>query len=122
MSKTLNLVFFIMFCIVPIFFSCSRYQSINSVKLPSTPEVSKEGRYALVLDPYISMRDQPGDLGITVAHGRRGEIYQIQGTKIINSEKKNVIWIDLGVGWTPESSIQLYSSEEKAHTASKSLK
>lgn len=97
--------------------SCSRESSIRTLAFSSTPVISTAERFALLVDPYISMRDQPGEDGITIAHGRRGEIYPVNGKRIIQTGKSNVIWIDLGSGWVPETTVQLYSSQEKAHTA-----
>jgi hypothetical protein len=97
--------------------SCLRGMSIKTIDLPSTPEISMSERYALVLDPYISLRDQPGEKGITVSHGRRGEIYEITGKKILENGNENTVWVNLGNGWVNQSSVDLYSSREKAVTA-----
>jgi hypothetical protein len=102
--------------------SCMRNSSITTLDLPSTPAVSTLERYALVLDPYISLRDLPGETGITIAHGRRGEIYEVSGKRIVQTGTEGVIWLHLGEGWVLASSVQLYSSREKAETAAAALK
>lgn len=99
-------------------FSCAKGRSIDTLELPSTPIISTSERFALVLDPYISLRDQPGEKGITVSHGRRGEIYEVTGKKIIEGDDENVVWVNLVSGWCPVASVELYSSREKAVTAS----
>ncbi len=97
--------------------SCSRGRTINTLSFPATPAVSTVERFALVIDPYISMRDQPGKDGITISHGRRGEIYSVSGNRLVQGDKTTVLWINLGTGWVAESSVQLYSSMDKAKTA-----
>ncbi len=97
--------------------SCSRGHTIGTLDFPSTPAVSTQERFALVVDPYVSMRDRPGSEGITISHGRRGEIYPVSGNRLVPGENSNVVWIHLGTGWVAQSSVQLYSSMEKAKTA-----
>ena len=97
--------------------SCAKNTSLGTLDLPSTPAVSESNRYALVLDPYISLRDKPGDQGVTVAHGRRGEIHEVTGKKIIETQSENEVWVNLGSGWVSSLSVELYSSREKAETA-----
>lgn len=118
-SKFLPAVF-IVFAILTV--SCNRKTTIRQLEFPSTPIVSGTERFALVIDPYISMRDEPGEKGITIAHARRSEMYSVDGKRIIRSGNKQTVWIDLGKGWVPETSVQLYSSAEKAKTASELLK
>ena len=91
--------------------SCMRNSSISTLE-----------RFALVLDPYISLRDLPGETGITIAHGRRGEIYEVSGKRIVQTGSEGIVWVLLGEGWVTASSVQLYSSREKADTAAAALK
>lgn len=98
--------------------SCGNPRSIKSLDLPSTPVISESDRFALVLDPYVALRDEPGATGITVSHVRRGEVYPITGKRILDEGSTIAIWVDLGSGWCPVASIELYSSREKAETAS----
>jgi len=101
--------------------SCSRHGSLNAIDIPSTPVLEADERYAVIIEPYVSMRDQPGEKGITIAHSRRGDIFTVKGRRIIETEDSRVLWIDLGSGWVTESSVQLYSGQDKARTAAKLL-
>ena len=120
-SKKLIPVFY---CVVLLFLtvSCAKHNTISTIVLPSTPIISTTDRFALVIDPYISLRDQPGESGITVSHGRRGEIYGITGTKIIKTGRETVLWVNLGTGWVVSNSVEFYSSNDKAKTASARFK
>lgn len=103
-------------------FSCSSPRTLNSIAIPDTPVLSADARYAVVIEPYVSMRDQPGDKGITIAHSRRGDIFTVKGNRIVETADARVLWIDLGKGWVTESAVQLYSGEERAKTAARALK
>jgi hypothetical protein len=96
------------------FASCARIGGLSSVKFPATPVISSVDSVVLVLDPYISIRDQPGESGITVAHGRRGEIFNVTGKRIIRTEETENLWIQLENGWVPETAVRLYAGKEKA--------
>ena len=101
--------------------ACSRHGSLTAIDIPSTPVLSSDERYAVIIEPYVSMRDQPGEKGITIAHSRRGDIFTVKGRRILESGEARVLWIDLGAGWVTEWSVQLYSGEDKARTAAKLL-
>jgi len=98
--------------------SCRDSRSLRSLDLPSTPVITESDRFALVLDLYVALRDEPGPTGITVSHVRRGEVYAITGKRIIEEGKSNAVWVCLEGGWCPVLSVELYSSREKAETAS----
>lgn len=102
--------------------SCAKNTSIASLQFPSTPAVSTENRFALVIDPYVTLRDIPGEKGITMANGRRGDIYEVTGSRIIPEGVIHAVWLNLGKGWVNSRSVQLYSSEERAQTAADALR
>ncbi|HNY22168.1 MAG TPA: hypothetical protein PKO22_08480 [Treponemataceae bacterium] len=101
--------------------SCSAAGRLGSIKFPSTPVISTEDSVVLVLDPYISIRDQPGENGITVAHGRRGEIFDVVGKKVLIDGKEKTVWIHLKDGWVDERSVSLFSGRDKAQKAAAAL-
>lgn len=102
--------------------SCSGPRSLNGLALPDTPVLAADGRYAVIVEPYVSMRDKPGESGITIAHARKGDIFSVKGKRIVESGDARVLWIDLDKGWVAESCVHLYSGEERAKTAAKLLK
>jgi hypothetical protein len=97
--------------------SCTRKSDITSLELTASPVISRENRVALVVDPYIALRDKPGDDGITIAHARRGDVFLVEGKRFEQTAGTRVLWIDLGTGWVRESSLQFYSSEARACAA-----
>lgn len=102
--------------------SCSGPRSINGLSLPDTPVLASDGRYAVIVEPYVSMRDVPGESGITIAHARKGDIFSVRGKKIVETGGTRVLWINLDKGWVTESCVHLYSGEERAKTAARLLK
>ncbi len=110
----------ILFCLVV--FSCSKSNDLADLDLPSDSAMHDANRYALITETYISVRDKPGDDGITISHARRLDIFKIEGLEIIQKDDQQIHWVNLGVGWVPRSALQLYPSKEKANTASKKLK
>ncbi len=105
-----------------LFLSCSPKRDISSISLDSSPVISREQRVALVVDPYIALRDKPGNDGITIAHARRGDVFIVSGKRIEETAGIRVLWIDLGSGWVQDSSLRFYSSEARARAAGRSLK
>lgn len=97
--------------------SCTPKESVADLQLPSAPVISREHRVALVVDPYIALRDQPGDTGITIAHARRGDVFIVSGKQYITTVSGRALWFNLGNGWVADSSIQLYSCEARARSA-----
>ncbi len=104
---------------VSVLVSCGRVDSLSSLSLPSTPAISTADRFAVIVDPYVSLRDEPGASGITVSHCRKGEIFEVSGKRIVETDGKNEVWVYLGGGWIAQSSVVLFSSRGRALTASK---
>ncbi|HRR02261.1 MAG TPA: hypothetical protein P5286_05110 [Treponemataceae bacterium] len=100
-----------------LFMSCTPKSDITSLELTTSPVISRENRVALVVDPYIALRDKPGDDGITIAHARRGDVFLVEGKRFEQTAGTRVLWIDLGTGWVRESSLRFYSSEARARAA-----
>lgn len=102
--------------------SCSGESPLQTLVLPSDSAMNDANRFALVIETYVSLRDKPGDDGITIAHARRLDVFQVEGLEIINEDGNQTLWVNLGKGWVQRSGVQLYSSKEKVLTAAKKLK
>lgn len=102
--------------------SCSGESPLQTLILPSDSAMNDANRFALVIETYVSLRDKPGEDGITIAHARRLDIFQVEGIEIIKEDGDQTLWVNLGKGWIQRSSVQLYSSKEKVLTAAKKLK
>ena len=119
MSKSI----FYMFFLALIFLSCSKEDVVQEATLPAETALKDFSRYALVIEPYITFRDTPYEDGVTSSHAREGEVFAVESIKVQMKNGKQLIWVELqGAGWVQSSSLQLYTSKEKAITASKKLK
>lgn len=98
--------------------SCGNRGSVSGITLQPTPQLATDERVALLIDPYVSFRDIPGPTGITSYHGRRGEIFDVTGKRFVQTDAGSELWFELGNGWVPAQTVQLYSSRERAKTAS----
>lgn len=102
--------------------SCgAKRATLAELPFDAPSRIASENRIALVTDPYISLRDKAGNDGITVAHGRRGEIYPITGVSLVKTDGALQTWYNLGEGWVLSSSVQIYSDRSKAESAAKTL-
>lgn len=103
-------------------FSCSKQEGLLDLDLPPDSAMNDANRYAIIIETYISIKDKPGDDGITTSHARRLDIFKIEGLEIEKKDGEQILWVNVGSGWVPRSSVQLYSSKEKANTAGKKLR
>lgn len=104
------------------FLSCSDKDAFQRLELPADSAMNDANRFALVIETYISLRDRPGNDGITIAHARKLDVFPVEGLEIVKQNEEQVLWVNLGKGWVQRSSVQLYSSKEKVLTAAKKLR
>ncbi len=112
----------LIYCIIFFLLSCKKDRGLSDVQLPPGTAMDDANHFALIMETYISLKDKPGEDGITIAHARRLDILPVEGLEIIRKNENQTIWIHVGEGWVPRSCVQLYSSKEKAVTAAKKLK
>ncbi len=113
--------FIVLFCCF-FFLACTKTNDLAELDLPSDSPMHDANRYALITETYISVRDKPGDDGISISHARRLDIFKVEGLEIVRKDDEQILWVNLGEGWVPRTALQLYPSREKANTASKKLK
>lgn len=80
-------------------------------------------QWAVISSPYIAYKETPISTSKIASHGRRGDIHQILGKKIVVSEdlKEKTIWYKLPDGWIEESSIYICNNQFQAKTAAKKI-
>ena len=103
--------------------SCTKKDGLENIILPRDTAITNSMQYAVIIEPYVSFRDKPSDDGITSGHARSGEVFSVEAIKSEMKNGKQVLWVNLkDAGWLTSSSVRLYSTKEKAVTASKKLK
>ncbi|HKL85002.1 MAG TPA: hypothetical protein VJ861_01560 [Treponemataceae bacterium] len=122
MKQKNNILFFIFLSLISLFFlACSNKHKISDLTFPSSSIISNENRFALIIDPYIAIRDKPGSDGITVSHGRRGDVLFVRGNQLLTVGKEQQLWINIETGWVQSDKVALFSNKSKALTAAINL-
>ena len=103
-------------------FSCSKNKTSN-ISFEQIPQMSVGEQWAVISSPYIAYKETPISTSKIASHGRRGDIHQILGKKIVVSEdlKEKAIWYKLPDGWIEESSIYICNNQFQAKTAAKKI-
>lgn len=106
--------------------SCSKKVDEIALKPMALSELSPRVSWALVTDPYVACREEPGYESGTLASFRKGEIYEIEGLCTVKigegKEEKKETWYAIQNGWVPGYSVKIFSNKLKAEEALKSLK
>ena len=95
----------------------------SNISFEQIPQMSVGEQWAVISSPYIAYKETPISTSKIARHGRRGDIHQILGKKILVSEdlKEKTIWYKLPDGWIEESSIYIYNNQFQAQTAAKKI-
>ncbi len=102
---------------------CTKRDYIGDIELPEETALTDAVRYAVVMEPYVTFRDMPQDDGITSAHARAGEVFEVQAIKLEMVGGEQVMWVLLkDAGWLVASSLRFYPSKEQATVAARKLK
>ena len=72
--------------------------------------------WAVVVEPYVGFREEPGRDSATNSYCRKDEILQVMGFAINQDGEQ---WYLFENGWIPSSSITIYSNRYKAEAAVK---
>lgn len=115
---------FLRFVLILSFFTilaCKKKLELSHFELADQSQSFSENNYAVICVKYITSLDIPGDNGISVTQMRQGEIYKVQDSCIIKTEKGQSLWLKVKDSWLSEDKVQLYNSFEKAKTASKEI-
>lgn len=120
MKKKIILVLFFSLILLFLFCSCNQQRG-KVVELQPTPDLGLGSEWALVTDPYAIFRSTYDIASESSAHGRRGDVLQVIGKKIITEEKKQTFWYQFEEGWLPETSVKIYPNELKANAAALEL-
>ena len=121
MKFKLLLSFFLLLLIFN-FFSCTKNKTSN-ISFEQIPQMSVGEKWAVISSPYIAYKEIASSTANIISHGRRGDVHQILGKKILVSEdlKEKSIWYKLPDGWIEESSIYIYNNQFQAQTAAKKI-
>lgn len=117
-------IFLSFFAILMIFsFSSCTKNKTSNISFEQIPQMSVGEQWAVISTPYIAYKETPTSNAKISSHGRRGDIHQISGKKIVVSEdlKEKTIWYKLPDGWIEEPSIYICNNQLQAKTAAKKI-
>ena len=119
-SLIISLIIFSAFC----FSSCRKDIEIKNVELPVTRAITKKSNYAVITSSHLRLRTEPTISSKAITILWRGYILEILRKSDIRDfvEGKENYWYLINYdglkGWVFGSYIDIYSSREKAVTAS----
>ena len=102
-------------------FSCRGRGKIAEIDFPPTFVVEAENRFAVVTQPYAVLLDEPGDVGVTLGHCRRGDVFAVTATRFAGPENDRALWVCLEGGWLLREYVILFSSRAQAEEAAQSM-
>ena len=105
--------------LVPFLAGCHRRSGL--IDMTSAPLLQVDAEWALVVDPYALYRSEPSLSAPTAGYGRRGDLQEVQGRRIVTENKEQTLWLQFDLGWLPETSVQLYTNQLKAASAAREL-
>jgi predicted SnoaL-like aldol condensation-catalyzing enzyme len=109
--------------IVPL--SCSQKIEVPEIVLPSTPIMKGTTSWGVVNVSYLKINKEPNNDQHIVTTLRKGDLVQIESVHYINEGRNSSIWFHISKdrlnGWVKDSSLDSYSTKEKAKTASERL-
>ncbi|MCH5291243.1 MAG: hypothetical protein J1D88_05705 [Treponema sp.] len=116
---------FLLCMLVPLVLSgCFKKKEIafdSSDPLALLPDV----QWAVVVQPYVAFRAEPGFEKQVQDHGRRGDIMQVQGKRLVKTESgpsgKITAWYEFEQGWLEDTVVSIYDNKLKAQTAASKL-
>ncbi len=110
-------LFLLLLLLSAVFFSCSGKSRIADIAFPPTYVVEARNRFVVVVHPYAALRDQPGESGVTIGHCRKGDVFELTGTRFVESGGNQMLWVCLEGGWILRSSVILFSTRAQAENA-----
>jgi hypothetical protein len=114
------------------FFGCSRTSSELPVMPPATNPLFREYiGFGVVNISFAHVLNEPGPAGVSQGHLRRGTVVRIIERRQVNNRGSSEIWVlaegnyhgpgSISRGWLQEVSLEVYDSERRANTASRSM-
>ena len=108
-----------------LFSSCSKKKVIDNASLNQASLVPGV-EWAVVQDPYVAFKENPGFDETVVSHARRGEIFEVKGKTTVTtgkgSSKRSDTWYKFEPGWLEANVVMIYNNKLKAEREATLLK
>lgn len=125
MSMSIKTTIFAFFLALPLLLSaCSKKKGIDDASLNQAALVPGV-EWAVVQDPYVAFKENPGFDENVSSHARRGEIFEVKGKTTITSgkgsSKRSDTWYKFEPGWLEANVVMIYNNKLKAEREAKLL-
>ena len=125
-------VFLALFVFIPLVAGCRRDADEQPVLPHAThPLAGDYIGFGVVTASFIHLMSEPGPAGISQGYLRRGTVVRILERRPVIREGGQESWVlaegnylgpgSIARGWLEEASLEVYSSESRANTASKAM-
>ncbi len=116
-----NTIFLLLLLLLLLSVSCSQSKKENSADLAVFNEIATGNEWAVISDPYAAFYSEPSKTSPVQSHGRKADVHEIQGKKIVVVEQSNEIWYEFEKGWLKSDSVCVYSNKIQAENASQKM-
>jgi hypothetical protein len=113
----------VLFISITLFSSCFLKPTDEAVHFDNTAPLSlaPDVEWAVVTDPYIGFHETPAWESAVPGYCRRGDVLQVEGRKLVETDEGQLWWYAFDQGWLPQTSVAIYSNRFKALTGSAEL-
>ncbi|MDA3955564.1 hypothetical protein [Oceanispirochaeta sp.] len=115
-------IYLLVFLFIPL--SCVLKIEVPDIILPATPIMKGTTNWGVVNVSYLKINKEPDDDQHIVTTLRKGDLVRIESVHFINGRERS-LWYNISkdklTGWVQDSSLDSYSTKEKAWTASQRL-
>lgn len=105
---------FISLLLIFILGGCFLKPSPKEIDISAATKISSLEQWAVITIAYASFKEDAGNQFDIIAHGKQGDVHQILGNKIINSDDKKELWYEFQEGWLPQNAIRVFSNKLQA--------
>lgn len=74
--------------------------------------------WAVINDPYAAFYAEPSKTSAIKSHGRRADVLEVKGKRIITDSQQHVLWYEFEKGWLESGSVTVYANKIQAEHAS----
>lgn len=120
MRKIIKVAGFVFMAVLLSFtlFSCGNGKNDEILLDDSDPlALLPDIRWGVIKDPYAAFRtDTYWDAAVS-GHARRGDIFAVEGSATVRTDKGTEIWYKFKDGWISDSIVDIYQNKFKAAKA-----
>ncbi|HPX25274.1 MAG TPA: hypothetical protein PLG87_00600 [Treponemataceae bacterium] len=98
--------------------SCFLKKQQEPVNLSIFNEIAAGKEWAIITEPYAAFYTEPSKTSPVKSHGRKADILELKGKRIITDPENHVLWYEFDKGWLESNSVMVFSNRIQAENAS----